>query len=75
MRLKSVIIILVVHAAAQDIVKFGVIFKHENSLLASHNAWKIFMKLDPKPFETLFQQVTRLKKNANELKESIFKFL
>ena len=47
MRLKNIIIILVVHAAAQDIVKHGVIFRHENSLLASHNAWKIFMKLDP----------------------------
>ena len=69
MRLKNVIIILVVHAAAKDIVKHGVIFKHENSLLASHNAWKIFIKLDPKPFETLFQQVTRLEKNTNELKE------
>jgi hypothetical protein len=75
MRLKNIIIILVVHAAAQDIVKHGVIFKHENLLLASHNAWKIFMKLDPKPFETLFQQVTRLEKNTNELKESIFQFL
>ena len=75
MRLKNIIIILVVHAAAQDIVKHGVIFKHENSLLASHNAWKIFTKLDPKPFETLFQQVTRLEKNTNELKESIFQFL
>ena len=75
MRLKNIIIILVVHAAAQDIVKHGVIFKHENSLLASHNAWKIFMKLDPKPFETLFQQVTRLEKNTNELKESIFQYL
>ena len=63
MRLKNIIIILVVHAVAQDIVKHGVIFKHENSLLASHDAWKIFMKLDPKPFETLFQQVTRLEKN------------
>ena len=75
MRLKNIIIILVVHAAAQDIVKHGVIFKHENSLLSSHNAWKIFMKLDPKHFETLFQQVTRLEKNTNELKESIFQFL
>ena len=70
MRLKNIIIILVVHAVAQDIVKHGVIFKHENSLLASHDARKIFMKLDPKPFETLFQQVTRLERNKNELKES-----
>jgi hypothetical protein len=62
-------------AATQDIVKHGVIFKHENSLLASHNAWKIIMKLDPEPFETLFQQVTRLDKNTNKLKESIFQFL
>ena len=54
MRLKNIIIILVVHAVAQDIVKHGVIFKHENSLLASHDAWKIFMKWNPKPFETLF---------------------
>jgi hypothetical protein len=74
-RLKNIIIILVVHTAAQDIVKHGIIFKHGNSLLASHNAWKILMKLDPKPFETLFQQVTRLEKNTNELKESIFQFL
>jgi hypothetical protein len=75
MRLKNVIIILVVHAAAQDIVNHGVIFKHENSLLPSHNAWKIFMKLDPRPFEAIFQQVTRLEKNTNELKELIFQFL
>jgi hypothetical protein len=74
-RLKNISIILVVHAAAQDIVKHGVIFKHKNSLLVSHNAWKIFIKLDPNPFETLFQQVTRLEKNTNELKESIFQFL
>ena len=33
------------------------------------------MKLDPKPFETLFQQVVRLEKNTYELKESIFQFL
>ena len=68
--LKNIIIILVVHAVAQDIVKHGVISKQENSLLASHDAWEIFMKLDPKPFETLFQQVTRLERNTNELKES-----
>jgi hypothetical protein len=67
--------IFIGHAVAQDIVKHGIIFKHENSLLASHNAWKIFMKLDPKPFETLFQQVMRLEKNTNELKDSIFQFL
>ena len=33
------------------------------------------MKLDHMPFETLFQQVMRLKKNTNELKESFFQFL
>ena len=33
------------------------------------------MKLDPKPFETLFQQVIRLEKNIYDLKESIFQFL
>jgi len=33
------------------------------------------MKLDPKPFETLFQQVIRLEKTTNELKVSIYKFL
>jgi len=33
------------------------------------------MKLDPKPFETLFQQVIRLEKNTYDLKESIFQFL
>jgi hypothetical protein len=75
MMLKNIIIIHAVHAAAQDIIEHGIIFKHENSLLASHNAWKIFMKLDPKPFETLFKKVTRLEKNTNELKESIFQFL
>ena len=38
--------------------------------------WKIFMKLDLKPFKTLFQQVMRLKKNTNVLNESFFfKFL
>ena len=70
MMLKNIIIILIVHAVAQYIVKHGVIFKHENSLLASHDARKIFMKLDPKTFETLFQQVTRLERNTNEPKES-----
>ena len=64
-----------VHSNTQDIIKHGVIFKHENSLLTSNNAWKIFMKLDPKPFETLFQQVLRLEKNTYDLKESIFQFL
>ena len=33
------------------------------------------MKLDPKPFETLFQQVMRLEKNIDELNDSIFQFL
>ena len=33
------------------------------------------MKLDPKPFETLFQQVIRLEENIYDLKESIFQFL
>ena len=33
------------------------------------------MKLDPKPFEPLFQQVIRLKVNTYDLKESIFQFL
>ena len=67
--------IFILHIKTQDIVKHGLIFKHENSLLASHNAWKIFMKLDPKPFETLFLQVMRLERNTNELKDSIFQFL
>ena len=67
--------IFILHIKAQDIVKHGLIFKHKNSLLASHNAWKIFMKLDPKPFETLFLQVMRLERNTNELKDSIFQFL
>ena len=64
-----------ISAHTQDVVKHGIIFKHENSLLTSNNAWKIFMKLDPKPFETLFQQVIRLEKNTFDLKESIFQFL
>ena len=59
----------------QDVVKHGIIFKHENSLLTTNNAWKIFMKLDPKPLQTLFQQVIRLEKNTFDLKESIFQFL
>jgi hypothetical protein len=75
MWITKVITIFISQTIAQDIVKHGIIFKHENSLLASHNAWKIFMKLDPKPFETLFQQVMRLEKNTNELKDSIFQFL
>ena len=33
------------------------------------------MKLDYKPFKTLFQQVVRLKKNTDKLKESFFQFL
>ena len=64
-----------ISAHTQDVVKHGIIFKHENSLLTSNNAWKIFMKLDPKPFETLFQQVIRLEKNTFDLKESIFQSL
>ena len=64
-----------IHTSAQDIVKHGIIFKHENSLLTSNKAWKIFMKLDPKPFETLLKQVIRLEKNTTDLKESIFQFL
>ena len=75
MWITNVITIFISQTLAQDIVKHGIIFKHENSLLASHNAWKIFTKLDPKPFETLFQQVIRLEKNTNELKDSIFQFL
>ena len=61
--------------SAHDNVKHGVIFKHENSLLARQNAWKIFMKLNIKPFGTLFQHEMRLEKNTNELKDSIFQFL
>jgi hypothetical protein len=76
MMIKSIMMsIFILHIKTQDIVKHGLIFKHENSLLASHNAWKIFMKLDPKPFETLFLQVMRLERNTNELKDSIFQFL
>ena len=33
------------------------------------------MKLDYKPFKTLFQQVVRLKKNTDKLNESFFQFL
>jgi len=43
-------------------LKNSVIFELENSLLNSHNPWKIFMKLDPKPFEPLLQQKIRLEK-------------
>ena len=63
-----------ISAHTQDVVKHGIIFKHENSLLTSNNAWKKFMKLDSKPFETLFQQVIRLEKNTFDLKASIFQF-
>ena len=75
MKLIKILMTLCIHSNTQDIIKHGVIFKHENSLLTSNNAWKIFMKLDPKPFETLFQQVIRLEKNSYDLKESIFQFL
>ena len=75
MKLITILMTLCVHSNTQDIIKHGVIFKHENSLLTSNNAWKIFMKLDSKPFETLFQQVIRLEKNTYELNESIFQFL
>ena len=75
MKLITILMTLCVHSNTQDIIKHGEIFKHENSLLTSNNAWKIFMKLDPKPFETLFQQVIRLEKNTYDLKESIFQFL
>ena len=51
-----------ISAHTQDVVKHGIKFKYENSLLTSNNVWKIFMKLDPQPFETLFQQVIRLEK-------------
>ena len=57
-----------IHTNTQDIVKHGVTFKHKKSLLTSYVAWKIFMKLYPKPFEIFFQKVVRLKKNNNELK-------
>jgi hypothetical protein len=50
-------------------------FKHEKSLIVSQYPSKILMKLHPKPFEILLQQVVRLKKNTNELKDSIFQFL
>jgi len=75
MKLITILITLRIHSNTQDIIKHGVIFKHENSLLTSINAWKLFMKLDPKPFETLFQQEIRLEKNTYELRESIFQFL
>ena len=55
-----------IDSKTQDIVKHGIIFKNENLHLTSNNPWKIFMKLDPKPYKTLFQQVTRLEKNTND---------
>ena len=75
MKILTFLMTMCISAHTQDIVKHGITFKHENSLLTSNNAWKIFMKLDPKPFETLFQQVIRLEKNTYDLKESIFQFL
>ena len=61
-----------IHTNAQEIKKHGVLFKHTHSLLTNN---KILMKLDHMPFEKLFEQVMRLKKNTNELKESFFQFL
>ena len=75
MMILTFLMTMCISAHIQDVVKHGIIFKHENSLLTSNNAWKIFMKLDPKPFETLFQQVIRLEKNKFDMKESIFQFL
>ena len=75
MKLITILMSIFIHTNAQDIIKHGVLFKHAHSLLTSNNVWKILMKLDHKPFETLFQQVMRLKKNTNELKESFFQFL
>ena len=72
MMISTFLMTMCIHTYAQDVVKHGIILKHENSLLTSNNAWKIFMKLDPKPFETLFQQVMRLEKNTYDLKESNF---
>ena len=75
MKILTFLMTMCISAHTQDIVKHGITFKHENSLLTSNKAWKIFMKLDPKPFKTLFQQVIRLEKNTFDLKESIFQFL
>ena len=75
MMILTFLMTMCIHTNTQDIVKRGIIFKYENSLLTKNNVWKIFMKQDPKPFETLFQQVIRLEKNTNDLKESIFQFL
>ena len=75
MKLITILMSIFIHTNEQDIVKHGVLFKHTHSLLTSKYVWKIFMKLDHKPFETLFQQVMRLKKNTDELKESFFQFL
>ena len=60
MKLITILMTLCTHSNTQDIIKHGIIFKHENSFLNSNKAWKIFKKLDPKPFETLSQQVIRL---------------
>jgi len=62
MMILTCLMAIYIHTNAQDIVKDGTIFKQENSLLTSNNARKIFMKLDPKLFETLFRQVIRLEK-------------
>ena len=76
MKIIPIVTSIFIHTKTQDIVKHRAKFKQENSLLKGHKAWKIFMKLDPIPFETFFQQVMRLEKNTNELKESVlFLFL
>ena len=39
-KLIKILMTLCIHSNTQDIIKHGVIFKHENSLLTSNNAWK-----------------------------------